>query len=197
MDILNYLIRKFGFKRYLEIGIEGGSCFESIVVENKHGVDPDETSVAPIKMTSDDFFRENKYKFDLIFIDGLHEAPQVFKDIINALETLNEGGMILCHDMLPTTKEAQIVPRQQDVWNGDCWKAFAQLRATRSDLAMATINTDYGLGFIMKGKQTLANISESELENLTYEAFCDNKNHWMNVISTEQFFQFCNGLGET
>ena len=52
-------------------------------------------------MTSDDFFRDNKEKFDLIFIDGLHETNQVDRDIENSLKFINKGGTILLHDCLP------------------------------------------------------------------------------------------------
>ncbi len=40
MDILNYIIEKHGFKRYLEIGTYQDACFNAIVVETKvTGVD--------------------------------------------------------------------------------------------------------------------------------------------------------------
>ena len=46
-------------------------------------------------MTSDEFFKNNKDQFDLIFIDGLHHYNQVKKDIINSVEVLKDGGIIL------------------------------------------------------------------------------------------------------
>ena len=95
IDVLNFLIRKFGFKRYLEIGIEDGNCFSEIKCEHKIGVDPDPKSKATIHQTSDDFFAENKFKFDLIFIDGLHTAQQVYQDTLNAIDALNENGIII------------------------------------------------------------------------------------------------------
>ena len=45
-------------------------------------------------MTSDAFFATNKESFDFIFIDGLHEANQVFRDAMNSLEWLNPGKAI-------------------------------------------------------------------------------------------------------
>lgn len=193
IDILNFLIRKFGFKRYIEIGIEDGNCFSEIHCEFKIGVDPDPKSKATIHKTSDDFFAENKFKFGLIFIDGLHEASQVYQDILNALDCLEEGGIILCHDMLPANEKAQVVPRNQDVWNGDCWKAFVQLRSSRPDLAMATINTDHGLGMIMKGSQTTIANNKKPIK-LVWNDFVVNRQYWMNIISVAQFEQFCERL---
>lgn len=193
MDVLNFLIEKFGYKKYLEVGVQSGTCFVAINAEYKVGVDPDPTSQATIHLPSDEFFQKNTEKFDLIFIDGLHVADQVYRDIVNALECLNEGGTILCHDMLPSTEERQAVPRIQQIWNGDCWKAFVQLRASRFDLAMATIESDEGLGLIMVGEQELINIEGTDL---TWETFCKNSRKWMNPISVQEFESVCNGIAK-
>ena len=37
-------------------------------------------------MTSDTFFKNNKDKFDVIFLDGLHTYEQTIKDINNAIK---------------------------------------------------------------------------------------------------------------
>ena len=50
------------------------------------------------KSTSDDFFKNNNAKFDVIYIDGWHEAPQVYKDICNSWSCLNKNGIIICDD---------------------------------------------------------------------------------------------------
>ena len=48
--------------------------------------------------TSDSFFIKNKEKFDVIYIDGSHESTQVYKDINNAWNFLNIGGILICDD---------------------------------------------------------------------------------------------------
>ena len=50
------------------------------------------------KNTSDEFFMQNKEKFDIIYIDGWHEEPQVYKDINNSWNSLNINGIIICDD---------------------------------------------------------------------------------------------------
>ena len=42
--------------------------------------------------------------FDVIFIDGLHLADQVEKDIDNALKFIKEDGFIILHDVNPPTE---------------------------------------------------------------------------------------------
>ena len=50
------------------------------------------------KDTSDNFFKINKKIFDLIYIDGSHEAPQVYKDLSNSWNCLKDNGIIVCDD---------------------------------------------------------------------------------------------------
>lgn len=177
-EIINYFIKNRSYESYLEIGVADGQNFNAIDCKHKTGVDPDTKAKASVFMTSDQFFKKNYFfRADLIFIDGLHIATQVYKDIMNSLDCLKDGGMILLHDMVPSSQAAQQVPRIQGEWTGDCWMAFVWLRATREDLSMFTINTDYGVGVIMKGKQDLLEIKE----NLTYENLQRNKSQWLNL----------------
>lgn len=189
-DLLNYLVQKFGYKKYLEIGVQSATCFNYVKCDYKVGVDPNENHVK-FKMTSDEFFRQNEETFDLVFIDGLHESPQVFKDIINSLEALTPNGTIVCHDMLPATELAQRVPRASDIWNGNCWQAFVQLRASRPDLAMCTVNADHGLGVIMRGEQELIDIEGVELN---WSTFSRNQEEWMNKMPYQDFYQLCDQI---
>ena len=51
-----------------------------------------------IKNTSDNFFRHNEKKYDLIYVDGDHETEQVKKDIYNSWNNLNKEGYLLLDD---------------------------------------------------------------------------------------------------
>lgn len=188
-NIIQKLIDKNKSKSYLEIGIGDGEVFESIKCEKKTSVDPcisdGSEMVSPtFKLRSDDFFKQNKYKFDAIFIDGLHEADQVERDIYNSLEVLNEGGFIVCHDMNPTSENMQKVPQVQGEWTGDCWKAWVRIRSKEKNLNMLVVNTDYGCGVIERGAQDIIDIQEGDL---TYFNFCKNKQRWLNLVSVSEF----------
>ncbi len=183
-EIINFLIEKEKYSSYLEIGVQNGFNFKDIKCQNKVGVDPDHNSRATIHLTSDEFFKSNEQKFDLIFIDGLHEHPQVYKDIVNSLDVLNEGGTVICHDMIPVNELSQRVPRQSKVWMGDCWKSWIRLRFERDDLSMFVIDTDCGCGIIRKGKQiTIPTIACS------YEEFEKNKSKLLNIMTVEEFLE--------
>lgn len=187
-QIINLLIDKISAKKYLEIGVCEGKNISKVNCEYKLGVDPNLESKSDIKLKSDEFFEQNQETFDVIFVDGLHHADQVYRDIINSLNILNDGGYVVCHDVNPTCEDHQIIPYRGGFWNGDCWKAFVELRRTRNDLEMYTVDTDCGCGIIQKGKQDLLDGSDE----LTWENLEKNRNSWLNLISVEKFLQKIN-----
>ena len=91
-SFISVATQKFENCSYLEIGCDDNICFNSIPVIDKIGVDPDRGG--NIKDTSDNFFKNNKKIFDVIFIDGLHIYEQCRKDVINSLKVLNKNGFI-------------------------------------------------------------------------------------------------------
>lgn len=188
-DIINYIIKKYNYKSYLEIGVFHYDCYKYINCELKECVDPKESTKATYVMTSDDFFKQNKNKYDCIFIDGLHLEKQVLKDIENSLDILNDNGTIVVHDCLPANEFQQRDIEKYDdkgTWTGTVWKAFAKLRITRPDLEMYTVNENDGCGIIRKGKQNCFT-PYSSIENLNYDFFNKNKMKLMNIISFDTF----------
>ena len=97
-DLIEYLINKYGYSDYLEIGCDQDQLFSKIKIQNKVGVDP--SSGGNVRKTSDEFFKENKNKFDIVFIDGLHTYDQVKKDILNSINCLIRFITILSSKVL-------------------------------------------------------------------------------------------------
>lgn len=187
-DIINRLIRKSRYDTYLEIGVNNPRVnYDKINCKHKTGVDPSPKSDKIIGKTSDEFFKDNTEKFDIVFIDGLHHAEQVYKDIVNALSVLNEGGVIVCHDMNPEKEEIQKVPRETNEWTGDCWKAWIKLRRERFELEMFVIDTDYGVGVIREGYQDELKIKLKGEPD--YKWLDDNRKEALNLISVEEFIE--------
>lgn len=184
-QIINNFIEKYNYKNYLEIGVQAGVNFRQVKCKRKVGVDPDKKSYATIKKTSDDFFKDNQEKFDIIFIDGLHLQEQVIRDCINALKFLNEGGTIIWHDCLPTTEKMQVREMHNGAWTGDVWKGWLHFRGF-PDLEMYVVDTDYGCGVMKKGTQEEIFIKSDEM---TWTNFENNFKEWMNVISVDEFLK--------
>lgn len=184
-EIVNRFIKSREYKSYLEIGVYTGDCFRQINCDRKIGVDPCPVTTVTHKMTSDDFFKQNKETFDIVFIDGLHENEQVYKDIDNSLKVLNKNGVILMHDCIPANEIAQRVPRESSVWNGDTWKAFVRMRRDRDDIRMKVINTDHGIGWIEKSETPTKTLPDNI--QLEYASLVNNLSEWLNVVSVDKF----------
>ena len=150
--IINSLISNHDHA-YLEIGVETGYTFNNVYIQNKTGVDPlpHFESEHLVLKTSDDYFLENKSiddyaikKFDIVFIDGLHQCEQVAKDINNSLQCLNENGKILLDDIIPLNYDEQLnVPVKHEIrngvlktlvpWTGDVWKTLYHILSLYSE----------------------------------------------------------------
>ena len=179
-DIINKIIKKKKFETYLEIGCQSDVNFSKIIIKNKIGVDPQ--SGGTHRMTSDDFFKQNKSTFDLIFIDGLHVYEQVLKDIENSLKVLNDNGVILIHDCLPAKIWHQTIPQTHSSWNGDVWKSIVKSR-TRIDIDTYTIEADQGLGLILKRKNKDLLVDKIEnFKNLKFRDYYVHHKKFMRII---------------
>jgi len=193
-ELINLLIDKYQLKKYLEIGIGDGVNFNKINCNYKSNVDPfmDERSGQthknpPInKMTSDDFFKISKDKFDIIFVDGLHTYEQTLLDIKNSLSSINEDGFVIAHDILPPTEWHQRESNEIEggEWNGTCWKAIAWLRTNEPNVSINTVDTDWGISIIQKKESELFNYNFNKID---YNFYSKNKKDLLNVISIQDF----------
>ena len=189
-DIINKIIKKKKFESYLEIGCQSDINFSKIIIKNKIGVDPQ--SGGTHRMTSDDFFKQNKSTFDLIFIDGLHIYEQVLKDIENSLKVLNDNGVILIHDCLPAKIWHQTIPQTHSSWNGDVWKSIVKSR-TRIDIDTYTIEADQGLGLILKRKNKDLLIDKIEnFKNLKFRDYYIHHKKFMRIIDENDVLEIIN-----
>jgi len=188
--ILNQLLTPSS--KYLEIGVcNPQSNFNKIKATNKVGVDPGiEFPDNPVKyqMTSDDFFTRlehgdldipKNHKWDVIFIDGLHTAEQVERDVLNSLKHIKRKGFIVLHDCNPPTEHHQTPVHNKGAWNGTVWKAWLKFR---EQYKSCTIDCDWGVGIMTtKLEQTKFNITDD------YHTFAQNRNVLLNLLHPDQF----------
>lgn len=194
IQIINLLIEKNNYKSYLEVGVRNpNDCFNHIKCDLKHGVDPgvEGDYGFTFKMTSDEFFTQNKVKYDLIFIDGLHIDDQAYRDIVNSLDSLTENGTIVLHDCNPPT----IHHAREDYyytstpaggyWNGTTWKAVVHARATIENLYTSVVDTDWGVGIIQRSNNPNNILNDNPF--FAYNKFAENRKHYLNLISPQEF----------
>ncbi len=174
--LVNLLISEVGGSEcdYLEIGCEFNKLFDSVACSNKIGVDPNRGG--NVRKTSDDFFKSNTKKFDVIFIDGLHHYEQVHKDIQNAVRCLKKGGWIALHDLHPRDWKEQHVPALKRTWTGDTWKvAFELVETVGAEFKI--LRADHGLGILkVTGEAVEIPNKHDELVDAQFDYFCGNMN---------------------
>ena len=184
LEIIQNIIISKHYKKYLEIGCDNDQILSNILIDYKIGVDP--VQGGNVRKTSDDFFKNNLDKFDIIFIDGLHEYGQVNKDINNSLKALNDGGIILLHDCMPKSYFHQAVPRSRMSWNGDVWKNIVEARAN-PEIDTYTCFADEGIGIIFNRlNRNKLIINKKNFKKLKFRDFYYNYREYLNIISPEE-----------
>lgn len=169
-DIIQKFIDERQFKSFLEIGTFNGDTFKHITIDKKESVDPDPNCKATHIMTSDEYFKNSQDKWDIIFIDGLHEHSQVFRDICNSLEHLHSNGVIVLHDCMPKNEKMAMwdnKSHQHEEWTGDTWKAYYKVYKELPYMVYV-IDTDYGCGVIDTSKSREIEINNIDMDNLKY-----------------------------
>lgn len=150
---------------YLELGYENlenvGNNFKQVDgFKSQISVDMNNHN-ATYTMTTDEFFKINKHKFDIIYIDAGHTYEQVLLDYNNSVKALNEGGVIFIHDLFPPNIEFTIPG-----YCGDGFRLLSDLIILERDFL--TYIPDMGLTQIFNNKEidSYSNISYVDFVNL-------------------------------
>lgn len=192
ISIVNHFINNYKNKnslRYLEIGCANNKLFNKVNLNKmaKYGVDP--IQGGNIRKTSDNFFRNNKLFFDIIFIDGDHRYFQVQKDIINSIKCLKKNGIILIHDCTPANWESEHVPRFTESWSGDVWKVACELTAS-FNCFFRVIKCESGIGFLSISN----NFDYKKIDSLQNKRFNDYYNLYHKKIKFVSFKELLNQM---
>lgn len=182
------MAKKYSFSRYLEIGVRDGATFCNVNMAHKTAVDPNfvfntkthaSDLISYFSETSDDFFKnlpnrllnkpyelynqENIFKFDIIYIDGMHTFKQSYKDFRNAINYIHDNSIIIFDDTLPRDPYSA-VPNQakslfyrrmanidDDPWHGDVYKTIFAIHDFHPEFCYATnITTGYPQTIVWK-----------------------------------------------
>ena len=200
-SLLNYLAKTFNLQSYCEIGInKPEKNFDKIICKEKTGVDPAlsvQYTTKPYRlfaMDSDKFFdwqlkKDVVEKYDLIFIDGLHHAEQVKRDLENSLTCLSENGFIVIHDTCPTEEQFTHVPRDSKVWFGNVYQ-FASNLCCYDGIGYSTLNIDCGCTVVWKTSKEVT-LTE-RFEEVSFDLFMREKEAWLQIESVSEFLQYFN-----
>jgi hypothetical protein len=146
---------------YLEIGLSMGLTFERVSAQVRWGVDPSprfDTEFLPAGVqifvkSSDHFFETTRpaTRFDVVYIDGLHQFRQVYRDLLNSIAHLAPRGSVLIDDTVPCDEVSAIPDQRRSLmrraelgcagtpWHGDVWKAVVAIAQLHPELDFRTI----------------------------------------------------------
>ncbi len=120
-DIVQALLGLYNSPAYLEIGVDNGYTFNSVVAARKRAVDPafkfptvdvpdGDRTVHHFPITSDAYFEGPGagWPIDVAFVDGLHTFEQTLRDLLNVQAHLTGHGVIVIDDINPTSYHAAL-----------------------------------------------------------------------------------------
>lgn len=196
------LIESKKYNKYLEIGLSQNpnAPYRIITnIETKHSVDMNPKTNADFVADSNTFFNmldsgsfsllEKDYKWDIIFIDGCHLAEQVYLDLCNSFNHLQDGGIILMHDALPWAYDMTI---EEDVLNRqatcqDVWKVIEYCLKEREDMHVCTLEeNEGGLAIIVKSTEKRPMLSKEYNKFYQYGIYAKERNKNMNTIKESE-----------
>lgn len=174
------------------------------------------------KMTSDEFFSHmshfisivsqkkkhfvspNRFvpqvfrKYDVIFIDGMHQVEYVRRDINHSIKYLNSGGKLFIDDILPENEKEQLkVPEEYVVedgimkyvhpWTGDVWKViYYLLKYFRDKFKYKWFHHTNYRGVIMIYDIDAFEIPESSLEIINNYRYLDDYPKYIKMLCVKK-----------
>jgi predicted O-methyltransferase YrrM len=191
-DLLQHIVETKKPKKYLEIGIQRGVNFDAIDVPYKIGVEPfpRQNQKNVLTMLSDDFFKEDNKEydgFDLVFIDGLHTYAQTRTDLYNALERLNDNGIIVMHDALPHNLEYTSMD-----WCGTSYQAVMEA-AQDTSLIVKTWDQDHGCAVIIKNPKAVST-DDVKIPDTSFETLWKDNGTIVGKMTTDEIVSYIKTL---
>ena len=216
MEIIGLLAAKYGFRRYLELcSSVSGNYYRNLdrrILSTAHRLmyNCPEAFADGLNI---DFRSENLdisqclaeirgkgFRYDIILVDPFHEYDSSYRDLHEALDLIDEGGMLVVHDCLPPRAKVATPRQLPGEWPGVTYKAYLDFISERRDLEYTTVDVDYGCGLIRKSSSELQiNARHDSLLwqdwreigndfNRTFRFLKRHKKELLNLISVEEFF---------
>jgi hypothetical protein len=89
-------------------------------------------------------------RYDIILVDPYHEYDTSYRDLRQAFDLIDEGGVLVVHDCRPPNAAISVPQFIQGMWCGVTYKAYLDFVCERRDLEYQTVDVDYGCGLISK-----------------------------------------------
>jgi hypothetical protein len=218
-DLINELARIHGYRSILEISTaHSGHTYNKRdrtrfdVCRRLSYLTPDDwTDGEPVDYRCSDHdtsdcvrqIRAEGLRFDIVFVDACHEYECSSRDIQDALDLVNDNGVVVLHDCLPDS-QANCPPFRGDLvwrWLGVTYKAYLDVLIARNDLWYCTVETDEGCGVIRSSQESRQykraingdeacfsawrNVGDNY--DAAFQIYEESRNSLMNVVTVNKF----------
>ena len=162
-------IEKKSQLNYLELGYfaleSKGNNFEQVSgFKIQISVD-DHNKAATYTMLTEEFFKINKEKFDIIYIDAGHDLYNVINDYNNSIKCLKKNGIIILHDLYPPNEK---FANDNGSYCGDGYKFLNYLNIKKEEKFLTYV-PDVGITTVCNPTK-IVNIRD--IKNITYKRIC-------------------------
>lgn len=146
INFIIWLVKLTNCQSYLELGSETSQDIKKFV-----------KTCVNVNDITDDFFKTNNQKFDIVFIDKNHNFEQTKIDFDNSLNVLNKFGIIMIHDTDPITKDL-LKPEHCD----DCYKINEYIESQENFNIITLPLQESGMTIVMrKNDKRILNIKNN------------------------------------
>jgi hypothetical protein len=212
-DIVNALVRKNRYQRYLEIctattGFEFGSI-DRATLQVCHRLmyrcpnDFDDGHEVTFRSSSEstENLLDPDVKYDVVFVDPFHTFECSLRDLHLGLSALREGGTMVIHDCCPDDEECVTPWYKEGGWCGVTYCAYVDFLLSHSGLVYCTVDTDLGCGIVRRKREgemwkpahesidgTIAAWRHRRSQNADmFDFFRANKRELLNLVSAQEF----------
>lgn len=141
-------------------------------------------------------------RYDLIFIDPFHSFECSMRDLEFATDVLEPGGAIIVHDCSPPTRESASAWFRPGSWCGLTYSAYIKFVLSHPELVYYTVDTDFGCGVIRRlpvdphlaapsGTNQSRLLQQWQCEEQRsrdmFDFFCRHRRELLNLISVQEF----------
>ena len=152
-ELLRHLHETLRPQLYLEIGVRRGHSL-ALAQGSAVGIDPAPDVTMPLPAgavvypeTSDRFFDHSAQSalgggVDLAFIDGMHHAENVLRDIMGVECHARPNALVAVDDIFPNHPLQAERCRRTRAWCGDVWKIMGCLARYRPDLLLLRLDVE-------------------------------------------------------
>jgi Methyltransferase domain len=142
-------------------------------------------------------------KIDICLVDGFHTYDCALRDLKCSFDLLEDGGVLVVHDLVPRSEALATPTYIKGVWNGVSYIAFLDFVLARDDLDYCTVDIDEGCGIIVKNRimpfmgGASSSVRKSKLasdwfaihkdDKNVYRFFVENRKQLLLLISAKTF----------